>query len=685
MTLTEPLFLWGLLAVAIPIIVHLFQMRRYKKVYFSNVEYLEALQSETRKQSKLRRLLILAARILMLVFLVLTFARPVIPNRNNPLRTGSNDVSVFIDNSFSMENTDAEGTLLEKAKVKAREIAAAYQPSDRFQLLTNDMEGRQYHWLSREEFLLEVDRVSLSPVTRTLDAVLRSQCDFLNRGAARNKYAYLVSDFQSSVTPVDALAADSSVATFLVSLEGEAPANLFIDTVVLNAPVFYKGNSVAVSVTLVNDGETLLEKVPLTLYVNGRQRALASVDVAAQSEAEAVLHFTIDEEGPLDCRVETHDYPVTFDDNYYFTLNVSGRVRMLAIEGAGANPYLARLFEGDSAVRFTALEARQMDFSRVGENEVVLLDELPSLSSGMAQSLYTFMEEGGTVVLVPGADVDLNSYNAALTLFGAPQFEGRNNARVNVSRVDLQHALYRNVFDGTVSDMEMPVVTGYYRLRADGTALRESILSLATGDDYLLRTPCGAGSLYLFTAPLRDAHTDFVRQALFVPTLYNMALYSHHPAQLAVGMDQTAPIALGQLYDAAEGTLRLTGPGDYEEIPDVRRQGGRWCLVPHASVPEAGNYHMMREEAVAEGLSFNYSRRESRLVCFGSEALTKRLKETGTASVQVVQQPEKPLDAYLRAQMEGRPLWRWCLALALLMLAVETLLIRLPSKGQKKA
>ena len=159
MTLSSPLFLIGLVAVAIPVIVHLFNFRRYRKVYFSNVDYLEQLQTETRRQSRLRQLLILAARILAIVFLVLAFARPVVPNRNNPLKTGSSDVSIYVDNSFSMERTDGSGTLLEKAKTKAREIVSAYGPTDRFQLLTNDAEGRQFHWLSKEEVLVEIDNM----------------------------------------------------------------------------------------------------------------------------------------------------------------------------------------------------------------------------------------------------------------------------------------------------------------------------------------------------------------------------------------------------------------------------------------------------------------------------------------------------------------------------------------------
>ena len=197
MTFSSPLFLIGLVAVAIPIIVHLFNFRRYKKVYFSNVDRLEQLQTETRRQSNLRQLLILAARILAIVFLVLAFARPVLSRGDNDVRTGANDVSIFIDNSFSMENSDGNIVLLDKAKMKAREIVSAYAPGDRFQLLTCDVEGRHFHWLSKEEMLSAIDDVQVSGSTAMLADIAGRQVDFLHGGRGANRYVYMISDFQA--------------------------------------------------------------------------------------------------------------------------------------------------------------------------------------------------------------------------------------------------------------------------------------------------------------------------------------------------------------------------------------------------------------------------------------------------------------------------------------------------------
>ena len=131
-----PAFLWGLLALAIPVAVHLFNFRRYRKVYFSNVERLSAIRAESQRSSTLRRWLVLAMRCLAIIALVLAFAQPTLPGKQQALHSGSTVVSVYIDNSFSMENSGADGSLLDQARQKAREVVAAYRYGDRYQLLS---------------------------------------------------------------------------------------------------------------------------------------------------------------------------------------------------------------------------------------------------------------------------------------------------------------------------------------------------------------------------------------------------------------------------------------------------------------------------------------------------------------------------------------------------------------------
>ena len=111
----NPAMLWGLLAVLIPVVVHLFNFRRYKKVYFSNVDQLVDLRTESRRHNNLRQWLVLAMRVLAIDFLVLAFAQPVIGHRNGNARSGQTAVSIFVDNSYSMAGASGDGSLLDLA------------------------------------------------------------------------------------------------------------------------------------------------------------------------------------------------------------------------------------------------------------------------------------------------------------------------------------------------------------------------------------------------------------------------------------------------------------------------------------------------------------------------------------------------------------------------------------------
>jgi len=684
MFLSSPSFLWGLLAIAIPVLVHLFNFRRYKKVYFSNVERLEQLQSETRRQSTLRQLLVLAARILAIVFLVLAFAQPVIPSGEGMISHGSNDVSIFIDNSFSMENTDGNQMLLDKAKAKAREIADGFGPSDRFQLLTCDAEGRHFHWLSKEEFLLLVDEVQPTGATMTMAQAVGYQLDFLHEGRGDNKHSFVISDMQASVMDIDAMPTDSTVAVTFVPLAATSQNNVYIDSLSLGVPVVVSGINVPLHVWIRNDGDEDLEKVPLSLYVDGRQRALATVDLPATGSTEVEMSFVADRTGVLDCHVETTDYPVTFDDKYFFSINVKSRIEMLVVEGAGNNEFVERLFGGDSIVSMKRVALQQMDFSRIDGNDIIMLDELPDLSSGMAQSLHTFVSSGGTAVVTVAANADRESYNAALSLFAAPQLGNYHEGRVRAASVNSDNVLYYSVFNSMTKDMEMPSVTGYYSLATTGASVYEPLISLSNGDEYLCVTACGRGRLYLFAAPLRDAHTDFVRQALFVPTLYNMALYSAAPTVPATTIGANGTVILSGNYDLAAASVSIVSAGDggTDAIADVRLSDGHPVYIPHDEIRSAGNYHLTQEGELYEGISFNYSRLESQMRFLSSGDLAKAVEAQLADNYSVVRNADKPLDKYLKERYEGHRLWRWCLIASLLMLLAETLLLRVGRKAK---
>src|SRR6195952_5099707 len=194
-----PAFLFALLTLAIPVIIHLFNFRKFQKVNFSNVQFLKEIQEQQAPRRNLKERLILAARLLALTFLVLAFARPFIPGKNVANAGKLQAVSIFVDNSYSMQTLNKEGTLLDEAKRRAKEIASAYNVNDRFQLLTQDFEGKHQRLLSRDEFNDAVDAVKISPQSRSLQQVVSRQQSLLVMQPGAVKSIYIISDFQKNM------------------------------------------------------------------------------------------------------------------------------------------------------------------------------------------------------------------------------------------------------------------------------------------------------------------------------------------------------------------------------------------------------------------------------------------------------------------------------------------------------
>lgn len=666
MLFSAPAFLWGLLAVLIPVAIHMFNFRRYRKVYFSNVDRLEALRSESRRHSDVRRWLVLAARVLTIVFLVLAFAQPFVASSAGSMRSGATVVSVYVDNTFSMESIASGGSRLDAARDKAREVAAAYSSSDRFQLLGSDFGGEQMRWLSRDEFLAAVDALQPSSASPLLSDVARRQVDFMAQSGAANRHAFIVSDFQRAGADFDRMPVDSLSLFTLVPLGGTGADNLYIDTLRLDAPAYFVGGSVGVEATIRNSGNADVDRVPVRLYVSGRERAVATVDLPAGSGAKVDLRFTIDEPGWADAYVEIADYPVTFDDRYWFTLHAGNRIAMLELDGSESCASLRRLFGADSAVAYTA--APQATFEGpLTDYDFIVLNEPQAIGSGLARQLLEWTSAGGSLLVVPPAEAVSEGLDDLLALLGTPTTGRWVKRSVRASVIDAEASLYRGVFGGATDDMELPTAQGHYTL---GAGVMHGIITLADGSTLLGDAPCGNGRVYLLSVPLRTEWCDFGSQALFVPTFYNMALYSRPLPPPAYTLGTMEPIVLGGSYDPSARPPELTDGEAFRVIPDLRRAAGRQLMVPHGDLPHDGIYTLADEH-----LAFNYDRRESQMDFVSPGEVADAVG--GLDGYSVVKAMEKPLTDELRQRSAGRRLWRLCIVLALAALGAEVALIKM--------
>ena len=526
MNFTYPTFLYALSAIAIPIIVHLFNFRRFKTVYFSSVRFLKEVKEETQAKSKLKHLLVLAARILAVIFLVLAFAQPILPSQNKKIVVGAQAISVFIDNSFSMDARNENGNLLEDAKRRAKEIAAAYKPTDRFQILTNDFEGKHQRLVNREEFLQLLEEIKITPASRTLSEITSRQADVLGQSNNKSKTAYILSDFQKSITNFDNIKNDTSISVKLIPLVAEEKSNIYIDTCFFETPVRQYNQVEKLHVRIKNVSDKEIENNAIKLFINNTQKTPASFSVKKQDETEVILSFSSKETGIQHCRIELNDYPVTFDDKFYFTFEVTKNIPVLCVNTTGTkteSPYLSKLFGSDTLFVLKNNEESKLDYSTLSTNRLIITNELKNIPSGLAQELNRFMNGGGSVLIIPNENADLNSYNEFLTSLKINNLERKDTAVTKIDKINLDNLIYKEVFDKktyTATNLDLPKVSKHFVFSKNTKSNEEYLLKLQNGDNYLSAFEVGKGKLYLCASSLNSSSTNFAKHAIFVPTMY---------------------------------------------------------------------------------------------------------------------------------------------------------------------
>ena len=680
MEFANPLFLFGLAAIAIPIIIHLFNFRRFRKVFFTNVKFIEELKQQTRQQSQLRHLLVLLMRILAIAALVLAFAQPFIPvNEDQANRKATNAVSIYVDNSFSMEAESPEGSLLNQALNKARETASAYESSDQFQLLTNDFEGRHQRFVSREDFLELLNEVELSPVTRAVSEVYKRQSELLNSEVRGSKTAFQISDFQQSTTDLNNMEADTSIITYLVPAKAGELKNIYIDSVWFREPVYRVNQLATLHVRIVNNSEESYEKIPVRLRINEVQRAISSFDIGANDEIEVEIPYSNNTAGLQFGELIISDHPVTYDDNFYFVYEVMNEIPVMAINPGEENPYLNSLFAEDSLIVFRNADANRLDYTTFSNHNLIILNGLNTISSGLSQELKRFATAGGNVVVFPGEMADMNSYREFFLNMETPYSMARDTFQTRVSSINLESTLFDDVFESIPENIDLPVVMKHYNISRQTQSLMEVLLEMQNGHIFLGSEPVGKGLQYIFATPLNDEWSNFPRHAIFVPTLYKIALLSKPATKLYYTTGREEAILVRNEMLQGDKVMKIKNEEkEFEIIPEIRTTGSQVNIFAGNRIKEAGIYDIGSDGTRITAVAFNYDRAESDLDHFTEEEIETQIADYGLETISVLAASQnQSLTTTIREINSGKQLWKLFLILALVFLLGEVILLRL--------
>ena len=666
-----PNFLWALLALAIPIIIHLFYFRRFKKVYFTNVRFLKEVKEETSARRRLRNLLILLSRLFALAFLVFAFAQPFIP-QDTEVKKGEKLVSIFIDNSFSMSALSEDVPLVEKAKQRAREIIEAYAPEDRFQILTNDFEGRHQFMVSKEDALGFVEEVKVSPSVQEMSKVLNRQLQALNSGTSDNHFSYVISDFQKNITDFESFS-DSTLEVNLIPLQSVQERNISLDSCWFDAPVQMINQTNTLVIRLKNHSTQDADNIRLSLRHEGQTKPVGTLSIPAEASVTDTINMTILKTGWHEAELNITDYPVQFDDKYFFTFNVAEQINVLVINETGPNKYLDASFANIDYFKITNQLSRNLNYSSFPEYDLIVMNGLNSVSSGLASELNQFVVNGGNLLTFPGPAANLDSYRSFLATFPANELQAFEKQERSVSNINTEEFVFNDVFENSNANLRLPVTQSNYKMSQYANRSEEALLRYRDGSVFLSKYTKGQGHLYLCAAPLSEEYNNLVRNGdVFIPMLYKMSISTAKENKISYTIGEDDLIEVDNKVTGAELVYKVKGRIE-EFIPEQQIIGQKVLLGVNNQIREAGFYNLfLNEEETLAKYGFNFDRKESELAYYNQTELS-----TLNTSFNVIDNTAKAsLTPLIGERSQGFVLWRWCLILALIFLGIETLLLR---------
>lgn len=667
MAFKHPEILFFLFAIAIPIIIHLFSFRRYKQVYFHNIQFIKNIQIEQNStKSKLKERLILLSRIGLITCAVLTFAQPYIPSDSAQLTKKYEYVAIYIDNSFSTQAETDHGIVLEFEKKKAAEIIDAHSPSTKFFLLTNTVQPTEQYALTSEEIKNKLSKISLSP-NRVQFSDIQKRLHNCEAKYNTSLACHVLSDMQKNTFDKTALQ-DTTLHTTFYPIENQTIKNIVIDSCYFESNTHVPNQAEKFTVVLRNNSDETQTNIPVKLYLNDSLKAISSATIKPFSTTNISIEYNTKETGFLSGHVEIEDYPILYDNTYYFSYFIDDQIRIIDIFDNRPNPHIAALCKNQPNFILTTQQSSSIHYSSLGNNSVIVLDALHSIPTGLSEEIKKLRSVGKTIVCIPSDDIDLNSYNSFLSLFGNQRFTGKDTSKTSIERVDEKNAIFKNMFEKKNEHISYPYVNSHYILEPQSN---NSLVTLQNQHAFAIQRSSGFNTLFLFTAPLTESQGTVVASPLFVG-LYTIFQHTSSSSEIQTTIGNTSEIFTADI--TSDDALHIENPKkNIDVIPLYRNdiQTSKTIINPMQQITEAGNYFVTQKSNPIANISYNYDRKESELEWYTLEELKTILQDKNLTVVE----PTNELTSALKESNEGKPLWRVTLWAAICFVVFEVLLI----------
>ncbi len=673
-----PLFLLAAAALVIPVLIHLFNLRRYKRVLFPDTRFLRNIQLSTKRQSQLRDRRLLALRLLFLAALILAFAQPY---TGGAAREAKATVTViYIDNSYSMTLGEGQEKLLQQARNKARQLILAAGNDSRFLLLSNDKLAATRPMLHNEA-LQALD--AIVPVSKNASLKQVAGSITAAQGNEHNERwdVYLFTDLQRSTFGATGgkIALPAQTRLYIYPFQIASAANLYIDTAYFLSPALDTRQANALVVKVKQSGAPREQRSNLQVTVGNQVRAVKAIDMGKDTLQTDTLALQLNGAGWQDIAIALQDHPLSFDDTFRITARTAPNLSVLVVTADVINPYLQAAFKANEGFRVVAEQAQAIKKDEWKQYSLIVLQNCNTITPALRDAVKEALERGQNILLFPGQIGDVAGFNQSLKAWGDITFGQQDTARQQVVTLQQAHPLLQDLFEKVPDNVQLPLALRRYPVDASVVANQQSLMSFRDGRPFLAQYSLQQGKLYICATALDDRSSNFALSYFFVPVLYKMAVQNGGNNTYAVAVGSNSPLWLPVTGNDQRKVWHLRRTG-FDAIPAQRPAGAGVDVFVGNTAKDAGFYTLSNEASTDTVLiALNTNRAESLLDYAGKSDIEHALSP---ATVYWLNDRIVTQQGWDNARTPF-PLWKIGVMIALLCLLLETWLMF--RKGRSKA
>lgn len=537
MAFLNPLFLIGLFAAGIPLLIHLWSRRQAVTVDFSSLMFLVAAHRQNVRRLQLKQLLILLLRMLIIALLALALARPFL-TLGLPLAAvrAKTDVVIILDNSYSMNYEDVDGVWFDKAKTLAVDVLSSLRHGDSASvILMSDIPQPVFRQLTPdiESVIAEIQKAELSFRTTIVQPSVEIAHEILTDSTQQNKEIYIISDYsQNGWTNTGIIPNRSGSRIVLLPVNTGSRHNTNIEEILTSHQLIGVDLPLHLRVNVKNHSDTVIDQTTLTLYVGEQKKNTRTFSIEAGESIMTTVSQILSTPGIHTGYFALTDDRLNTDNRRYFSFESLGEIRVLCVSEQSdylllaLNP-LARdetsvAQAKTSMIQPVACSPTEFETYPLDDFDVILLVDIPMLSAESRTQLREFIRQGKDIIVFAS---ESDSLLWLPVEFGEPITW---QIPEQVSKIEETHPIFEifseNVFSGQYGPRFFKAMT--VTPSADATV----IARYGDNTPFLIERSEGNSHILLFNTGLQQQPhgNELLVNPFFLPLIQHSVLYVMH-------------------------------------------------------------------------------------------------------------------------------------------------------------